>query len=180
MKQLCLITPLVLAACSSSPTVTAQNASVGEVAEKVATAQAGGQFVSPGRWEATMTVNEMSMPGLPPEMAEKMKAHMGQAKTFVSCLTPEEAQKPKEGFFGGHDSNCHYERFSMGGGKIDSVMKCSGEGMSRTMSMAGSYGPDNYNITVSQQGTGQGPAGMTMKMTMAAKRTGACTGKEDQ
>lgn len=47
MKRLCLMIPFALAACNSSPTVTATNASASDVAAKVAAAQAGGQFVSP-------------------------------------------------------------------------------------------------------------------------------------
>jgi Protein of unknown function (DUF3617) len=171
---------VALSGCSKSPSVTAQNASVGEVAEKVAEVQAGGQFISPGRWESTMTIREMTVPGLPPEMAERMKAHMGQAKSFISCLTPEEVKQPEEGFFGGANSGCRYERFSMADGKIDGVMKCSGQGMERTMAMSGNYSPDTYNMAVSSEGKGQGPAAMTMKMTLEAKRTGACTGKEEQ
>jgi Protein of unknown function (DUF3617) len=179
MKRLAVLVPLALAACNSSPNVRAENASVGEVAEKVAKVQAGGQFISPGRWESTMTIREMSAPGLPPEVAAQMKAHMGQARNFVTCLTPEQVKQPKEGFFGGANAGCRYERFAMGGGKIDGVMKCSGQGMERTMAMSGSYGPDSYNMAVSSEGKGQGPAAMTMKMTLEAKRTGACTGKEE-
>ena len=180
MKRFAVLAPLILAACNSSPSVTAENASVGEVAEKVAKVQGGGAFISPGRWESTMTIREMSVPGLPPEMAEKMKAHMGQAKSFISCLTPEEVKQPKAGFFGGVNEGCKYERFTMGDGKIDGVLKCSGQGMERTMAMSGTYSPDTYSMAVSSEGKGQGPAAMTMKMTLDAKRTGACTGKEEQ
>jgi hypothetical protein len=179
-RRVYLMTIMVaLAACSSKPSVTAENASVSEVAEKVAKVQADGQFIAPGRWESTMTIREMTMPGLPPEMAETMKGHMGQKKTAVSCLTPQDVKKPKEGFFGGANSGCRYDRFIMADGKIDGVMKCSGQGMERTMTMSGNYAPDTYNMTVASEGTGQGPAAMTMKMTLEAKRTGACTGKEE-
>jgi hypothetical protein len=48
------------------------------------------------------------------------------------------------------------------------------------MTMKGSYSPDSYTIDVTSSGTGgAGPAGsMTMAMHMAAKHSGACTGKE--
>ncbi|MFM9977302.1 MAG: DUF3617 domain-containing protein [Sphingomonadaceae bacterium] len=184
MKRVGLSATLLLAACNSGPNVTAQNASTAEVAAKVAEAQAAGQFIAPGRWEATMTINEVSIPNMPPAMAEKMKGAMGEPQTSVSCLTAEDVKQPKEGFFGGESSkSCRYESFTMAGGKIASVMKCAGEGMSRTMTMDGTYSADRYQMTVASTGTAaaNNPMGaMRMKMSMDAKRTGACTGKEDQ
>ena len=48
-----------------------------------------------------------------------------RAEAHRSCLTPEEAKRPKEDFFAGAAKNCRYERFDMGSGKIDAVMKCT-------------------------------------------------------
>lgn len=170
-----------LAACNSSPTVTATNASGEEVAAKIKASGIKTQFVSPGRWQTTMTIAEMSIPGTPPELAGQMKAHMGQGRTFETCLTPEEAKKPKEDFFAKGNGNCRYDSFNMGGGKIGAVMQCKmGEG-TRKMTMSGTYGPDAYRMTVASTGTGDAAnpmAGMSMKMVMDAKRTGECTGKE--
>jgi len=184
MIRVVLGSALLLTACNWGPSVTAQNASTGEVAAKVAEAQASGGFISPGRWEATMTVEHVNVPNMPPEIAEKMKSAMGQQQTMVSCLTAEDVKQPKEGFFGGEGSKaCRYESFSMANGKIASVMKCAGAGMSRTMTMDGTYSADSYRMTVASTGTANAnnPVGaMTMKMTMDAKRTGACTGKEGE
>ena len=178
MIRLLLLAPFALAACSSQPSVTARNASVAEVSNKVETAVADGQFVSPGRWEAKMTISEMTMPGLPPGMAEKMQGRMGAPRTIVSCLTPEEARAPKGKFFGAMDKSCRYDRFTMAGGKIDSVMTCNAAGRTRTMTMAGTYAPDSYTMAMTSTGSGSGPEAMSMKMSMVGKRTGACTGKE--
>ncbi len=50
------------------------------------------------------------------------------------------------------------------------------------MVMKGSYSPDTYQMTVESTGSGQkGPmAGMSIKMTMDARRTGECTGDENK
>lgn len=180
MKRLILSAPLILAACNSSPTVTATNASVQEVSNKVAAASANGQFVSPGRWETTMKIDEMTMPGMPPAMAEKAKARMAQAKTITSCLTPEEAKAPKGNFFGAQ-RDCKYDHYTMAGGSIDAKMVCNVGGQTRTMTLVGTYSPDSYHMTVNSTGSAApGPmGGMSVKMTMDAKRTGECTGKED-
>lgn len=174
---LLLLAPaILLSGCNKG--VEMKNASAAEVADKVTAAAADGQFVSPGHWESTMTMKEMSMPGMPPQAAERMHAMLGKPKTFSSCLTEAEARKPKEGFFGG-EGGCRYDHFTMSGGRIDAVMKCSSEGMSRTMTMQGTYSPDHYHMAMASSGSGAGPAGgMSMKMEMDARRTGACTGKD--
>ena len=181
MKRSCLLLPLIVVACNSGPTVSATNASGEEVAAKVKASGVQNVFVSPGHWQMTMTIGELSIPGMTPAMAEKMKAHMGKPRVFESCVTPEEAAKPKEDFFAKGTGNCRYQHFAMGAGKIDAAMQCREDGMSRTMTMTGTYGPDSYQMNMSSAGEGQAGnpmGGMTMKMNMAAKRTGPCTGKE--
>jgi hypothetical protein len=183
MTRLILLAPLILAACNTGPTVTATNATGAEVAAKVKAANLDTPFVSPGRWEGTMTISDISIPDMPPQMAERMKGAMGKPKTFVSCLTPEEAKAPKEGFFGGEQKSCKFAHYTMGEGKIDAEMTCNARGTTRTMKMSGTYGPDNYTMTMDSSGSGGAKAGpmsaMSMKMTVSAKRTGECTGKED-
>lgn len=173
-----LLPALVLAACNSSPTVEATNASGAEVAKKVRESGVADEFISPGQWQMAMKINEMTMPGMPPQAAEQMKGMMGQGHTFTECLTPEDVKKPKEDMFSGGDKACKYDHFSMGGGKIDITMSCGGE-QPRTMKMAGTYSPDAYNMAVSSDGTGKsGPGAMSMKMEMAAKRIGDCTAEQ--
>ena len=172
---------LPLAACNNSPQVHEENATVEEVQKEIAKAGGTDSFVRPGLWESKVTLEEMSMPGMPKEVSDRMSQAYGKIETNQSCLTPEEAKRPKEDFFSGDAKNCRYDHFTMGGGKIDAVMKCSAEGATQTMAMKGDYTPDTYNMqmSMSSQG-GQGPqAGMSMKMRVDAKRVGECTGKED-
>ena len=51
-------------------------------------------------------------------------------------------KKPKEDFFAGKNSECRYDHFTMGGGKIDAMMHCGKEGHGQTMRMAGTYSSD--------------------------------------
>lgn len=170
---------LLLAACGGGDTVTAQNASVAEVAEKVKNADlAEESFISPGRWEMTMDIQEIEIPGMPPEMKQHMQSAMGKGRSFATCVTPEEAKRPKEDFFAGQDApNCRYENFAMGDGKIDLVMTCKEEGGTRRMAMTGRYGGDAYTMNMDMSGQGEGGA-MTMKATMKGARVGACKGDE--
>ena len=115
---------------------------------------------------------------MPAGVADEMKRAQGREMTSETCLTPEEAKRPKEDFFGGKD-NCRYERFNMGNGKIDAVMNCSEGGGAQTMTMAGTYSGDAYQMQMTMQSQGDGEDGaMAMKMRVDAKRIGACTGKE--
>lgn len=171
---------MALAACNQGPEVHAENATAEEVAREVAQAGGSDSFVRPGLWESKVTIEEMTMPGMPAEMAAKMPSFEGRVETGQSCLTAEEAKRPKEDFFAGDNKNCRYDHFTMAGGKIDAAMKCTVEQASQTMTMKGSYTPDTYNMqmTMNAEG-GQGyDAGMTMKMRVDAKRVGECTGKE--
>ena len=170
---------LPLAACDSGPEVTAENATTGEVAKKMADAGGAGSFVRPGRWESKVTIEEMKIPGMSPEMASQMPSFEGRVETSMNCLSEEEAKRPKEDFFTGDNKNCRYDRFTMAGGKIDAVMKCTDNGATHTMTMQGSYSPTTYNMRMTMQGDGQGAAGMAMKMRVDARHAGQCTGEED-
>ena len=169
---------LPLAACNSDPQVTAENASAEEVARKVEAAGGTANFVNPGLWQSTVTLEEMAIPGMPAGALEEMKRAQGRQMTDKQCLTPEEAKRPKEEFFGGKD-NCRYERFEMGNGKIDAVMNCAEGGGTQKMTLAGTYSGDSYAMQMSMQAADKGEAAMSMKMRVDAKRIGECTGKED-
>ena len=171
---------LPLAGCNNSPQVHEENASVAEVQKELEKAGGSDSFVRPGLWESKVTIEEMTMPGMPAEMASQMKGITNRIETDQQCLTPEEAKRPKEDFFAGDNKNCRYDHFTMAGGKIDALMKCTDERATHTMTMQGGYTPDSYNMQMSMKTAGgEGPAsGMTMKMRVDAKRVGECTGKE--
>ena len=170
---------LPLAACNSEPNISAENASAEDVAKQVRDAGGTASFVNPGKWQSKVTIEEMTMPGMPPEVAAQMKGFAGRTETHETCLSAEDAKRPKEDFFNA-GKNCRYDNFQMGNGKIDAVMKCSEGGATHTMKMNGTYSGDTYDMRMSLQAAGGGGAeeGMAMKMRVEAKRVGACTGKE--
>jgi hypothetical protein len=167
-----------LAACGSKSSVNEKNASVEEVSQKVAEASGNGGLIDPGLWQSTVTIQDMSMPGMPAQAQEQMKRMVAQTHTSQNCLTPEEVKQPKGKFFGGND-NCRYDHFTMSGGKIDAAMRCTESGRSQLMQMSGTYSPDAYSMQMSSRSEG-GPAdeAVSMQMKVDAKRIGPCTGKE--
>jgi hypothetical protein len=174
---------LPLAACNDGgqPEVEARNASVAEVAEQVRTATKEEMFVRPGKWQSQITVEEISMPGIPPEMAQQMKAMIAQREkqSAEQCLTEENARRPKEEFFAGKNNACRYDHFKMGGGKIDAKMRCQASGVTQIMEMDGTYSPESYTMRMATRSDGgQGAAGgMQMRMRVESKRIGECDAK---
>lgn len=181
MRGALLLVVVALAACGKSdPDVDARNASVAEVAEQVRDATKDGNFIRAGKWLSQVTLVDVSAPGMPPEAREQMKGMLAKQNSYESCLTPEEAKRPKEDFFARGDNQCRYEHFTMGGGKIDAKMRCSHQGVSQVMEMTGRYSPDAYQMNMSTRTEGTtGPASdMTMKMRVDAKRVGECNAKQ--
>ncbi|MFM9827904.1 MAG: DUF3617 domain-containing protein [Sphingomonas sp.] len=171
-----------LAGCNQAPSVVAANASIGDVATKVAEAAKRGSFVSPGHWQSTVHFDKMDVPGMPPELAERMNRGMARARTAESCLTAEQAQRPNGGFFNSQlAKSCTYDHFSMANGVIDAALKCTGAATKQAIVMKGTFSPDTYQVKMDSQitRTDGGPLGtMVVAMTIDAKRTGPCTGKE--
>lgn len=177
---------LPLAACDKGgPTVSATNATQAQVQEKVAAAvgDGAGVTVEPGRWEGAMTMHEIDIPNMPAAAKAQMRAAMSRNTRFVNCVTPEDV-KAQKAFFTGDpdDKSCKYEHFNLAGGKIDAAMTCNRKGAGKmAMTMSGQYGPQSYHMDMNSKAEGAGPMGsMTMKMSVEAKRVGACRGDKDE
>jgi len=179
---ICVACAVALAACNKSPEVHEKNASVEQVANAVAASGvANDLYLEAGEWKVTSTLEEMSIPGLPPEAQKEMKQAMGQRGNaeYQYCLTPKQAKKPGGKFFNRQaDKNCKYDHFTMGKGKIDAVMRCAAPAGSMTMTIAGTYSADSYSTHVAMDLGGRDGA-MKMKMRSEAKRIGECTPEDE-
>ena len=174
----CLMPLAFLAGCDSSPTVEARNASVAEVAQQVRDAGGADEYLRPGKWLAKATLEELSAPGMPAGIAENMKVSMASKPGTEKCMTKRDVKKPDADFFGGNNDNCRYDHFKMGDGKIDAKMRCTAGGGTQLMTMAGTYGPDQYQMRMTTQidpGKAAAAIGaMTMKLQVEGKRIGDC------
>jgi hypothetical protein len=186
MKQTILLMTCaaVLASCNKGPQVKLENATGNEVSQAVR--QSGvmnsDTMIEPGLWQSKVTVQEMNIPGIPAEYADKMKQSIAEHRNDVNkhCVTQAEVKKPKGDFFGA-DKSCKYEHFTMGAGKIDIAMVCKQEGASQNTNVNGSYTPTTYSLDMSSNATGGGMQnGMSMKLHVDAQRVGECTGKADE
>lgn len=163
-----------LAGCGKSG-VDARNESPEAVASKVA---ASGVMPRPGRWQSSMTVEKMEMPGMPPQASAAMNKALGTATVNVSCLTPEQANRPSAEFFQKAATGCTYDHFTMADGKIDAAMACTKVGRNMHMVMNGTFDPDHYNVRVTNQSEMQPGKMMNMTMAITSQRLGDCDGTE--
>ncbi|WP_448664887.1 DUF3617 domain-containing protein [Sphingomonas sp. CJ20] len=180
MKHLTFVLPAIamLAACNSQPTVKAENASVADVAAATKDAVK----LEPGKWETSMQVLSVEGPGLPPQMAEQMKS--AKMQKVETCLTKEQADQPPQDMFGAA-KNCTYEKFEMGGGKLEGMLVCKDmPGMPKAnmrATMSGNFASTSYDLTsestMTMPAMPGGPAGggtVTTKTKIAGKRIGTC------
>ena len=134
----------------------------------------------PGQYTQTMTITRFEIPDAPPEVAQQMKAAMGQAQSTDFCLTEEMAQEGYENMFRdiGKDGQCKYQRFDVSGGKLDAVLDCESKAEGKgTITLAGTVGEDGSEVTVGMDTLNPAnPMGRTIiGMKMVSKRTGDCT-----
>lgn len=178
-----IVCALPLAACNKGPQVNLRNATGNQVTQAVRQSgvMSSDTMVEPGLWQSKVTVQEMTVPGIPAAYAARMKQAMAahQERASTHCLTKDDVKKPKEDFFAGQNKSCHYAHFTMGGGKIDIQMVCQERDITQTTNMTGSYTPTSYAMDMSSSGSGGAQKGMSMKMHVDAQRVGECTGKDD-
>lgn len=157
----------MLVACA--PPAAEKKADAG-ASSPAAPAELVGTKMAPGEWRTTVTMLEMTAPGLPPGAAARMAQRPIES---TECVTAEDIDK----FIGkrstDEDSHCSFTDIRASGGHIEGTGSCTGEGGARTMTMSGDYGPSRVDVNMTV--TGDMPAGpMSAKMHMLSERTGDC------
>ena len=182
MRGWMMVPALLLAGCGDRQAVEVENASVAEVANQVRESGVeGAERFQPGAWTASLQLDEVSAPGVPPQMIEQMRRSMSNQNS-TRCLTEAEAKKPAGDFFTGQQvDQCRYDHFRMGDGKLDAKLTCQQPAATQVMTMEGEYEPTSYQMRMTMVTTpteAGAPGPMKMVMRVDARRTGECTGKE--
>jgi hypothetical protein len=128
-----------------------------------------------GKYSADITVQEVDIPGAPPQMAGMMTRMMSRKTTY--CLTEQDVEEGYRAITrrsqgeGGED--CAYDRFSMEDGELDAQMTCRVDGRTMTMNMEGTGTPTSSDITMTMKGDmGVGPG--SIRMRVLHRRLGPC------
>ena len=150
-----------------------------------ASAPAAGAAVSsvkmtPGEWETSVELIDMTIPDMPPALRDKMMQSMRGPKVVgKQCVTQADVDKPNGGLFSGSKGRCDYKNFSMSAGTIKAEMTCQGGPNDGTMAMTmdGTYGPTQFSLLNDAKALdGQGGETMHMKAKVTGKRLGDCQG----
>lgn len=129
----------------------------------------------PGLYKTTVTVTNIAIPGMPPEM----KGHgAGLSRTMEDCLTQDEVDKGFEALVKqGQDGECSYEKFDLAGGKLDAVMVCKAEGREARMEMSGTTTSTSADLEATMAMAFDGSGEGTMSFTAKHERIGDCPAK---
>jgi hypothetical protein len=129
--------------------------------------------LKPGEWRTTLTMVDMSMAGVPASAIAQMKSR--PPFTVNDCSTAEDI-KEFAGKRATQDSNCTVNRMDSSGGRISGESTCTHEGITQTVKMTGTYGPERVEMDVEVNAQTQaGP--MSQKMHMVSERIGDCPAK---
>lgn len=129
-----------------------------------------------GKWRSTTQFNEVSVPGLPPQVAQMMRKQMGRKQTVEYCLKPEDIRRPGAQSLGSDGAkDCRYDEWSYAGGQMRATIVCtvSGQGSMRT-SMVGTGSPASYRANIDSTIANPQLGNIKMKGTVSGERIGAC------
>jgi hypothetical protein len=142
----------------------------------VSSLSAAGSGMTPGKWRSSTKITEMTIPGLPPQVAQMMKGRMGQGYSVETCITPEQASRPPSEALGARkDSDCKYESFSFSGGRLNAVMVCNVKGQGQMRSIVnGSVSGSGYTMTTDTTINNSRTGAMKVKGTVTGTRIGDC------
>lgn len=143
--------------------------SVKEAAEK---AKAAMPRPEPGLYKTTVTMTNIAIPGLPPEMADHGK---GMVTTTENCLTAADVDKGFEAMVKqGQNGECSYESFSAAGGKIEAVLVCKAQGRDTRTTLSGAATKTGADLTATTAMDFEGVGKATLDFTTKHERIGEC------
>ena len=165
----------LVAGCSGGGDAAADGNGAVSLKEAAKQAEAQGIKPEPGLYRATITMTEINIPGMPPEMA----GHgAGMVTTTEDCLTKEEVDNGFEGLLKqGQNGECSYESFNLDGGKMDAVMVCNTPQGAARMTMNGTATATSSDFTATTAMKFEGVGDATMKFTAKHERIGECPAK---
>jgi hypothetical protein len=167
---------LALAACSGKNADQNGDGNVSPEQIKSEMAEGGGFEMQPGEWEVKINFSSIEGKGIPEQAKAALKEQMAKGSTSKSCLTKEQTDKPGADLFGSPEgSNCTFAKFDRSGNKMSIDMTCKPAGpMVLNSKMEGSFGAQEYSMTMEQDMEGLPTGPIVMKGTIEGRRLGDC------
>lgn len=173
-----VIAALALAACGDKSDSELQDAalSADEVSGEAASVATDFALPEPGQYRTSQELLEFSLPSLPAEQMEMVRAQFaaGAAQQHTYCVNEEMTHE--QWLSNMSESNCTVARGNSGSGAIDLVLTCNGEeGVTGRVEMKGqtsSNGAD-MEMTFAQAIPNMGEG--TIRMRVKSERVGDCS-----
>ena len=168
---------MLLAGCSGGGGGSGGADGKGAVSVKDAAEKAKAEMVrpAPGLYKTTVTMTNIDIPGLPPEMA----GHgAGMVTTTENCLTAADVDKGFEALVKqGQDGACTYESFDLAGGKVDAVLVCKAQGRDTRTVLSGTATKTGADLTAATAMDFEGVGKATLSFSTKHERVGECPAK---
>ncbi|MGD9967688.1 MAG: DUF3617 domain-containing protein [Hyphomonadaceae bacterium] len=126
--------------------------------------------IQPGQYRTTVTMLEMSIPGV-----DSTSINM-EPTTTEDCVTSTDVSEFTSGSMVDPDSGetCTQSNMNTGGGRIQGEANCTGPNGARTMQISGTYSSNRVDMEISSTQNMPGAGATTMRMRMASERIGEC------
>jgi hypothetical protein len=128
--------------------------------------------LQPGQWEVTTEVGDVAVAT---KGAPTVKAAAGPTTT-LSCITPEQVERPDAALFAGDGGDCSYQNFYMARGRLNAGLSCrqSGDAGSFYSMLSGNYTATTFEAKIDTSSSVAGAGNMRMSVTMKGRRIGDC------
>lgn len=167
---------LVITSCSDKGADADGDGKVSNEEAKAEMSDGGSMAMKPGQWEVKIAFDKVEAPGMPAEMADKMKVQMGKGMTEKSCMTKEQAETPGGDFFGAPpEANCTFDTLDRSGNSMKVAMTCKPAGNLVVKSkMDGTFAAETYSMNIEQSTEGMPMGAIKMTGKIEGKRVGDC------
>ncbi|MFA6114846.1 MAG: DUF3617 domain-containing protein [Sphingomonas sp.] len=126
--------------------------------------------IQPGKWQTSVKILDVQMPGGPPGVVAGMRSQPAQVVT--ACVTPQQAAAGPRGVMEASKGKCRYTSFNASGGRLTGVMTCAFATGAMTVTSNGSYTATSLDINGTSVMTGK--MRMTTKTHTIGRRIGPC------
>lgn len=135
--------------------------------------QDGAPVFEAGRWEITVHMTDVKMPGAPSAVLETARSSLPPPQTQRRCMSPEEAANPAAYLVNDMATNCTFSRTIIANGVFELAASCAEAGQVRVdMVFEGSFTPDSMNVAI-RSTVDNGV--MRLRGTLTGRRIGICS-----
>lgn len=174
---------LALAACNQSPA----DPTKAQSQDRVAAAMAQANTPQAGQYQATAEFLKFEIPGMPPEIANRMREGMARetAVNHSYCVTDRQARMTAQDRLrqmSRAQGDCAFRNFDVSGDTVNATLVCSAlpGGAGATMTMTGTMGTTQSDMRINTRmtppaGAAAATGAATIEMRVKTRRTGDCT-----